>query len=81
MFELFELIYWLIAVRYMWIGLIGGSLLAGLYEQFGGSASSDVYIGMALLGAAIGFVLDVRRGLRRRTEEDDSIGADWRRKK
>ncbi len=79
MFELFELFYWLIAVRYMWIGLLAGSLLAATYDRFDPGTSSDVYLVSTLLCGAVGLVLDIRRGLRR-TDDDDSIGAKWRRK-
>lgn len=55
----------LLRQRYMFVGLFVGWLLSYVYEKVTGDVVGDTVFVIAIACAAVGLILDIRRGLRR----------------
>jgi hypothetical protein len=54
----------LVQLRYMFAGLIVGALFSQIYTKFDQSAGDDAVYLIAAIGAVVGLVFDIRRGLK-----------------
>ncbi len=61
---LLEALYWVLALRYTFGGLIAGGLVFYVLDGLGFNVSGDAAIFIIGTGALAGLILDIRRGLK-----------------